>query len=183
MAQKDSDLSATKLRAVSQEIGYPQGMDPSTLERYYSDLSINDDTHFENKVAATKFQVQKNWSKLGKPTDPGDWDTTPMSTYPDYDATLNKVVIPAAVLQALLPTTTQPQPTYNTVPLVPSVAMESPKPWGLLVLTITRMARTLTPGLTRPERSSTRKLNASSIIILNTPSRVPMTRAITSMDA
>ena len=100
MAKEDSETSAKKVTAMDQEIGSPKKMDASSLEKYYSSLSIKADTYFENKVAAATFEVQQAWAKLGKDTQSKEWDVTPLSTRPDYDAATNRLLLPEALLHA-----------------------------------------------------------------------------------
>ena len=96
MVKEDSEQSASKAQAISQEIGHPKKMDAASLEKYYADLSITK-SYFENKISASRFESRRSWSKLGEAT-VAEWDVTPLSTQPHYDATLNRLLLPEGLL-------------------------------------------------------------------------------------
>ena len=100
MAADDGEQSAKKIQATKQEIGQPENLRASSLESYYSGLVIRDDTYFANKISAATFQATKAWAKLGKATDSNAWDVTPLSTQPQYDVNLNRLLLPEALLHS-----------------------------------------------------------------------------------
>ncbi len=100
LADEDGEQSADKVRAIKQETGSPKNMDASSLNSYYSDLTINEDTYFENKISASELKIQRQWAKLGKVKPADEWSVSPSSSEPHYDATLNRLLLPEALLHA-----------------------------------------------------------------------------------
>ena len=108
MADEDGEQSANKIQAIKQEIGLPKNLRASSLESYYSGLAIKDNAYLENKISAATFQATKTWAKLGKAIDPKEWDVTPLSTQPEYDVNLNRLLLPEALLHSPI--------SYRSVP-------------------------------------------------------------------
>ncbi|KAF9893058.1 hypothetical protein FE257_012469 [Aspergillus nanangensis] len=103
MSSEVRDLGVKKVGNIVQKIGYPTKspnvMDPADLENYYKDLSISNDTFFENGQAAAKFDLHREWSKLGKPTDRNEWDMTASTVNAYYNPPGNEIVFPAGIMQ------------------------------------------------------------------------------------
>ncbi len=94
MSQPTRIQALAKLGAFQRKIGYPdQWKDYSTLE-------LSADNHFANMAAANQFEVKRNWSKIGKPVDRGEWAMTPPTVNAYYNPQLNEIVFPAGILQA-----------------------------------------------------------------------------------
>ncbi|KAL2863627.1 M13 family metallopeptidase [Aspergillus lucknowensis] len=103
MSPEVRKLGIQKVGNIVQKIGYPTKspdvMDPVDVEKYYRSLSISNDTFFENGVAVAKFDVEKDWSKLGKPTDRNEWGMTAPTVNAYYNPPGNEIVFPAGIMQ------------------------------------------------------------------------------------
>ena len=82
-----------KLRAVTNRIGYPEKW------RDYSSVSIVRGDYFGNALRAQEFEIRRNFTKLGKPVDKGDWTMTPPTVNAYYAAPMNNINFPAGILQ------------------------------------------------------------------------------------
>ncbi len=94
MSQPTKTQALAKLAAFHRKIGYPDTW------RDYSTLSVKADDHFGNMTAAQQFEVKRNWAKVGKPVDRGEWGMTPPTVNAYYNPQLNEIVFPAGILQA-----------------------------------------------------------------------------------
>jgi endothelin-converting enzyme len=99
MAKNDTLMSAKKVQSIDKQLGRPKGLDAGSIESYYSNLAVDEATFYKNKVSAMEFAAHQQWSMLSKATRAKQWDITPLSTKPDYDASLNRLIVPAAVLR------------------------------------------------------------------------------------
>lgn len=103
MSTEVRDLGIKKVGNIVQKIGYPTKspnvMDPADLERYYKELAISNNTFFENGLAAAKFDLHNEWSKLGKPTDRDEWGMTAPTVNAYYNPPGNEIVFPAGIMQ------------------------------------------------------------------------------------
>ena len=76
------------------KIGYPDEW------KDYSTLDIDPDkSYYENILAARKWNVADNLSKLGKPTDRTEWGMSPQTVNAYYNPSTNEICFPAAILQ------------------------------------------------------------------------------------
>ncbi|MGN0189940.1 MAG: M13 family metallopeptidase, partial [Candidatus Cryptobacteroides sp.] len=83
-----------KLSAFTVKIGYPdKWKDYTTLE---IDPALS---YYENLLAASKWYVAENLSKLGKPVDKAEWGMTPQTVNAYYNPTTNEICFPAGILQ------------------------------------------------------------------------------------
>ncbi|KAF3386548.1 Endothelin-converting enzyme 1 [Penicillium rolfsii] len=96
-------LGIEKVENIVQKIGYPTKspnvMDAHDVEKYYHDLDVFNDKFFENKLAMAKFDLQNEWSKLGKPTNRDEWDMTAPTVNAYYNPPGNEIVFPAGIMQ------------------------------------------------------------------------------------
>ena len=103
MSKEVRELGIKKVHAIDQKIGYPTSnpdvMDPEALKKYYEDVNIANTTHFNNTLEATRLQVQRLWSKLGKPTRDDEWDMTVPTVNAYYNPAGNEIVFPAGIMQ------------------------------------------------------------------------------------
>ncbi|KAG2413971.1 hypothetical protein HFD88_003162 [Aspergillus terreus] len=103
MSAEVRDLGIKKVGNIVQKIGYPTKspnvMDPGDVENYYKDLDISSDSFFDNALAAAKFEVHREWSKLGKPTNRDEWDMTASTVNAYYNPPGNEIVFPAGIMQ------------------------------------------------------------------------------------
>jgi predicted metalloendopeptidase len=82
-----------KLATFNPKIGYPSKW------RDYSKLTIKSDDLVGNEMRASIFAHNYNVSKLGKPIDREEWGMTPQTVNAYYNARMNEIVFPAAILQ------------------------------------------------------------------------------------
>lgn len=82
-----------KLASFTVKIGYPNKW------RDYSALDIKADDLIGNVIRSYEFKHQYALNKLGKPVDREEWVMTPQTVNAYYNASLNEIVFPAAVLQ------------------------------------------------------------------------------------
>ena len=82
-----------KLAAFTVKIGYPDKW------RDYSLLKIDRGPYVLNVARADKFEVDREWKKIGKPVDRSEWGMTPPTVNAYYNPNLNEIVFPAGILQ------------------------------------------------------------------------------------
>lgn len=103
MSPDVKELGIQKVGNIVQKIGYPTKspnvMDPNEIKKYYDTLKVSNQTFFENQLAAAEFDVQREWSKLGKPTDRNEWDMSAPTVNAYYNPPGNEIVFPAGIMQ------------------------------------------------------------------------------------
>jgi len=82
-----------KLHGVANKIGYPDKW------RDYGKLQIIAGDYAGNGNRGTRFEYERDLSKIGKPVDRGEWDMTPPTVNAYYDDQMNNINFPAGVLQ------------------------------------------------------------------------------------
>jgi predicted metalloendopeptidase len=82
-----------KLAKFTVKIGYPDKW------RDYSKLTIVPGDLVGNMKRAEQFEAQRDFDKLGKPIDRTEWGMTPQTVNAYYNASMNEIVFPAAILQ------------------------------------------------------------------------------------
>ena len=85
--------AVNKLSSMIVKIGYPDEW------RDYSSLEIKDDSYYANIVRAERFESAYQLGKIGKPTDPTEWQMTPQTVNAYYNPSTNEICFPAAILQ------------------------------------------------------------------------------------
>lgn len=93
MTQETKVQARAKLAAFTPKIGYPDRW------RDYSALKVSRDDMFGNIVRVSRFEHDRQISKLGKPIDRGEWFMTPMEVNAYANPVMNEIVFPAAILQ------------------------------------------------------------------------------------
>jgi putative endopeptidase len=93
MSPETRQKALEKLAKFRPKIGYPDQW------RDYSSLQIHRDDHVGNVRRATAFEVARNLAKLGQPVDRNEWFMTPQRVNAYYNAGMNEIVFPAAILQ------------------------------------------------------------------------------------
>jgi predicted metalloendopeptidase len=83
----------TKLDALRVKIGYPDRW------RDWSGLEQRRDTYAANRLAAARFELQRQLAKLPEPVDRGEWELPAHIVNAYYHPTLNEIVFPAGILQ------------------------------------------------------------------------------------
>jgi len=93
MSDSTKTKAKEKLHAFLKQIGYPDKW------RDYSNVTIDRNKYFENRISASKNEYQFQISKQGKPVDKTEWDMTPPTINAGYYPTFNRIVFPAGILQ------------------------------------------------------------------------------------
>jgi predicted metalloendopeptidase len=82
-----------KLAKFNSKIGYTEKW------RDYSGLEIRRDDLIGNVLRSNRWEHRRMLDKLGKPVDRDEWGMTPQTVNAYYNAGLNEIVFPAAILQ------------------------------------------------------------------------------------
>jgi putative endopeptidase len=93
MSDSTKQEALDKLQKINVKVGYPdKWIDYSTLE-------VGTASYYENVIKASKFQLQREIAKIGKPVDRTEWGMTPQTVNAYYNPNMNEIVFPAAILQ------------------------------------------------------------------------------------
>ena len=82
-----------KLHGIANKIGYPDHW------RDYSSVDIRPDDFYGNATRAARFELNRQFDKIGKPVDHGEWDMTPPTVNAYYNPMMNDINFPAGILQ------------------------------------------------------------------------------------
>jgi putative endopeptidase len=82
-----------KLGTFERRIGYPSKW------RDYSAMMIEKGKHFENMVAARKFEWNRQIARLNEPVDRNEWGMNAQTVNASYNPLMNQITFPAAILQ------------------------------------------------------------------------------------
>jgi len=93
MSAATKDQAFTKLRQVSNKIGYPEKW------RDYSSVKIVRGDYFGDMERTREFDRKRNFGKLGKPVDKNEWGMTPPTVNAYYNPPENNINFPAGILQ------------------------------------------------------------------------------------
>jgi putative endopeptidase len=93
MSPATKQKALDKLAKLTVKIGYPDKW------RDYSGLEVRDGDLYGDVTRAVAFEWEYHARRLGKPTDRTEWELTPPTVNAYYNATLNEIVFPAAILQ------------------------------------------------------------------------------------
>ncbi|HUQ19994.1 MAG TPA: M13 family metallopeptidase [Gemmatimonadaceae bacterium] len=93
MGAETKQQALVKLDAFSRKIGYPDTW------RDYSKLTISPSGYYANVLAGQQWNAQRDWAKIGKPTDRTEWGMTPPTVNAYENPLLNEIVFPAGILQ------------------------------------------------------------------------------------
>ncbi len=93
MSPATKDQALTKLKLVSNKIGYPEKW------RDYSSVKIVRGDYFVDYERAHHFELERNFAKLGKPVDKTEWGMTPPTVNAYYNPPENNINFPAGILQ------------------------------------------------------------------------------------
>lgn len=104
---------------IVQKIGYPTRspdlLNATAIQKYYEGVQISNDRYFANALAIAKFDSDREWSKLGKPTNRDEWLMTAVAVNVSYFGCFwrqelikiqayynppgNEIVFPAGIMQ------------------------------------------------------------------------------------
>ena len=93
MGPETKQQALVKLDAFNRKIGYPDKW------RDYSKLTISPTGYYANILAGQQWASQRDWAKIGKPTDRTEWGMTPPTVNAYENPLLNEIVFPAGILQ------------------------------------------------------------------------------------
>lgn len=93
MSPETRKRALDKLAKFTPKIGYPEEW------RDYAKLEIRRDDLVGNVRRAAAFEVDRRLARLGKPVDRKEWSMTPQTVNAYYNANMNEIVFPAAILQ------------------------------------------------------------------------------------
>jgi putative endopeptidase len=93
MGKETKAKAEAKLQAMVEKIGYPDKW------RDYSKLEIRSDDALGNRLRAGAFESDREFAKIGKPVDKGEWAMTPPTVNAYYDDQKNDINFPAGILQ------------------------------------------------------------------------------------
>ncbi len=93
MSDETKKQALTKLKAVTNKIGYPDKW------RDYSPVSVVNGDYFGNYGRAEDFEFKRQIARIGKPVDRSEWSMTPPTVNAYYDQQQNNINFPAGILQ------------------------------------------------------------------------------------
>jgi len=93
MGAETKRKALAKLEMFTPKVGYPDSW------RDYSGLRIAPDDLVGNVRAASAFELDRDFAKIGEPVDRGEWFMTPQTVNAYYNPGMNEIVFPAAILQ------------------------------------------------------------------------------------
>jgi predicted metalloendopeptidase len=93
MSEETKQQALVKLSKFTPKIGYPDKW------RDYSGLTIDAGDLVGNLMRSAQFEHAYQVGKLGKPVDRDEWFMTPQTVNAYYNAGMNEIVFPAAILQ------------------------------------------------------------------------------------
>jgi len=93
MSSETKVRAKAKLQAIADKIGYPDHW------RDYSKLTVEPDDAYGNTQRAAVFENLRQFAKIGKPVDRGEWGMTPPTVNAYYQPSMNDINFPAGILQ------------------------------------------------------------------------------------
>ena len=93
MGDSTKTKAIEKLNSFYVKVGYPDRW------RDYTALDVEKDSYWANVKRATKFELDYELAKAGKPVDRDEWGMTPQTVNAYYNPTTNEICFPAGILQ------------------------------------------------------------------------------------
>jgi putative endopeptidase len=93
MSPQTKTAAMKKVNSIMVKIGYPDKW------KDYTGLAITRNSYYTNIMRADSFEMQRNFTRLGKPVDRTEWGMTPPTVNAYYNPTMNEIVFPAGILQ------------------------------------------------------------------------------------
>jgi predicted metalloendopeptidase len=94
MSDATRDRGIAKLDAIGVKIAYPDRW------RDWTGLRLDRTTYTANRLAATRFELDRQLMKLDETVDTAEWEMPPHVVNAYYHPTRNEIVFPAGILQA-----------------------------------------------------------------------------------
>ncbi|MGB7727301.1 MAG: M13 family metallopeptidase [Candidatus Acidiferrum sp.] len=93
MSPETKQQALNKLHGIRNKIGYPDKW------RDYSSVKISRTDFAGNMARASEFEHHRDFNKIGKPVDHGEWEMSPPTVNAYYNPQMNDINFPAGVLQ------------------------------------------------------------------------------------
>ena len=93
MSPETKEQALAKLHGIRNKIGYPEKW------RDYSAVKIARNDFLGDVQRATEFERHRNFNKIGRPVDHGEWGMSPPTVNAYYNPAMNDINFPAGVLQ------------------------------------------------------------------------------------
>jgi putative endopeptidase len=93
MSAPTKTQALAKLAAFTKKIGFPDKW------KDYTTLRVSAGQYLQNVRASDQWAAARDWNKIGKPVDRGEWGMTPPTVNAYYNPQLNEIVFPAGILQ------------------------------------------------------------------------------------
>jgi endothelin-converting enzyme/putative endopeptidase len=93
MSPETKAKALQKLAEMRKKIGYPDHW------RDYGRLTVTRDDLFGDVAASSKFDLERELGKIGKPVDRSEWEMSPPTVNAYYDPQMNDINLPAGILQ------------------------------------------------------------------------------------
>lgn len=97
MSDSTKEMALKKLGTFTVKIGYPDKW--KDYSKLVVDKKPESASYYSNVVTASRFQVEEQIAKLGKPVDRTEWEMTPQTVNAYYNPLFNEIVFPAGILQ------------------------------------------------------------------------------------
>ena len=92
-ATKPAAFSKLERMVKNNKIGYPD------VWRDYASIKTDRGSFFNNSLEASRFEVKRQWAKIGKPVDHTEWQMSASTVNAYNDSQKNEIVFPAGILQ------------------------------------------------------------------------------------
>ncbi len=93
MTPETKKKALEKLTTLNVKVGYPNKW------KDYSSVKISRGSYFDDVMATTRFAIDDDRAKIGKPVNRDLWGMTPPTSNAYYNPQLNEIVFPAGILQ------------------------------------------------------------------------------------
>ncbi|KAI4454811.1 zinc metalloprotease family m13 neprilysin-related [Holotrichia oblita] len=101
MDPETREAAEIKADAISDMIGYPDFIqNPKLLDERYHNLTVRNDTYFENNIQLNYYNLVKNLEKINEPVNKTTWSMFPSTVNAYYTPGKNQMVFPAGILQS-----------------------------------------------------------------------------------
>ncbi|KAH7028639.1 peptidase family M13 [Macrophomina phaseolina] len=103
MAEAVKVKAKQKVANIVKKIGYPSAspnvLDPVDVQTYYANVSVSNDSYFDNGLNFAQFALNITWDALLKPTDKQQWFMSAPTVNAYYNPTSNEIAFPAGIMK------------------------------------------------------------------------------------